>query len=217
MRPAWPPRPERRPSRWDVSTLNSYADLARRHRRGIDYDVVVRRRAHSPVAVVAPHGGGIERATSAVARALAGDEHNLYLFEGRLAERNFETLHLTSHRFDEPDCLRLLAQCEHVLTVHGCNARDDAGEPDPGVLLGGLDGALKARLAEALVAAGVPVLTGAHRFPAAHPDNICNRGQRRAGVQLELTSRLRGGPLEPAFVTAVRGVLQALTRVEEPR
>jgi phage replication-related protein YjqB (UPF0714/DUF867 family) len=216
MRQGWPPLPEAGGSgRPGSAALHGYADLARRHRRGIDYEVIVQRRAASSVAVVAPHGGGIERATSAIARALAGDDHNLYLFEGRLAERNFETLHLTSHRFDEPDCLALVAQCEHVLTVHGCNARGELAEPDPGVLLGGLDVALKARLAAALGAAGVPVLTGAHRFPARHPDNICNRGRRRVGVQLELTGRLRGGPLEPAFVAAVRAVLQPLSRMAE--
>jgi phage replication-related protein YjqB (UPF0714/DUF867 family) len=192
-----------------VTSLQSYAELARRHRRGIDYEVIVQRRAASPVAIVAPHGGGIERATSAIARALAGDDHNLYLFEGRLAERNYETLHLTSHRFDEPDCLALIARCEHVLTVHGCNARD-AAEPDPGVLLGGLDAALKRSLATALRERGVAVVDEGTRFPATHPDNICNRGRRRAGVQLELTGRLRGGPQEPALIDAVRSVLGAL-------
>ena len=56
------------------------------------------------MAVVAPHGGGIERATSAIARAIAGGDHNLYLFEGRLPSLNYERLHLTSHRYDEPQC-----------------------------------------------------------------------------------------------------------------
>lgn len=180
-----------------------YAELSRRHRRGIDYEIVIEARADSAVAIVAPHGGAIERATSDIARALAGERHNLYLFEGRLPALNHERLHLTSHRFDEPGCLALLARCERVLTVHGCNHDD----PDPGVLLGGRDTELGEQLAAALRAAGLAVLTRGHRFAGTHPDNICNRGRRRAGVQLELTGRLRGGPRQADFVAAVRGVL----------
>lgn len=189
-----------------MSSLQDFAELARRYQRGADFDIVVRARPVSPVAIVAPHGGGIERATSSIARALAGDDHNLYLFEGRLAALNYESLHLTSHRFDEPECLALIGRCDHVLTVHGCNHDD----PDPGVLLGGLDHALKDRLAAALHAAGVAVVAHGHRFPATHPDNICNRGRRSAGVQLELTGRLRGGPQEALLVGTVRAVLAGL-------
>jgi phage replication-related protein YjqB (UPF0714/DUF867 family) len=32
--------------------------------------------------VIAPHGGGIDQYTSDIARAIAGAEFNLYLFEG---------------------------------------------------------------------------------------------------------------------------------------
>lgn len=181
-----------------------YADIARRHRRGVDYEIVVHARPASRVAVVAPHGGAIERATSDIARALAGDEHNLYLFEGRLPRDNHEALHLTSHRFDEPECLALLATCDQVLTVHGCNHP----EPDPAVLLGGLDTVLMQRLADALRGAGIPALTEGHRFPGRHVDNICNRGRGGAGVQMELTNRLRGGGMERVFVAVVREVLQ---------
>lgn len=183
--------------------LTCYSDLARRFRRGVDYDIVIGRQAHSTVAVVAPHGGGIERATSDIARSIAGVDHNLYLFEGRLVAGNYDALHLTSHRFDEPECLELIGRCDHVVTVHGCNHDAD----DPAVLIGGLDRALKDRLADALTAAGLRALREGHRFPATRADNICNRGRRHAGVQLELTGRLRGGPQQAALVAAVRSVL----------
>lgn len=189
--------------------LLDYADLARRHRRGIDYQIVVQTRPASTVAVVVPHGGDIERGTSAIGRAVAGDDLNLYLFEGRLPTRNYEELHLTSHRFDEPECLALVADCDHVVTVHGFNAQPGV-EPDPGVVIGGLDEPLKQRITLALRAAGIAVLTNGLRFQARDPDNICNRGRRRMGVQLELSNLLRGGTLEPAFVSAVSAVLRRM-------
>ncbi len=188
-------------------SYGGYADLARSQVRGRDYEIVTRRRPASAVAVFAPHGGGIERGTSAIARAIAGDDFNLYLFEGLRAAGNFEALHLSSHRYDEPEALALAAGCDVVLTVHGCEA-----EPDPGVLLGGLDGGLQQRIALALAAAGVATLTDGHRYPGRHPDNLCNRGRTRRGAQLELTGRLRGGPLQATLVDAVRAVLHAADR-----
>ena len=65
-------------------------------------------------------------------------------------------------------------------------------------------------MARALHAAGVAVTTEGHRYAGRHPDNICNRGRRGAGVQLELTGRLRGGPQEAVFVDTVRAVLASL-------
>jgi phage replication-related protein YjqB (UPF0714/DUF867 family) len=202
-------RSARAPSSRDVAELRNFADLAARFRRGSDYDLVVQARPASKVAVVVPHGGGIERGSSAIGRAIAGDDLNLYLFEGMLPARNYEELHLTSHRFDEPACLALIAHCDHVVTVHGFNAQAGV-EPDPGVVIGGLDERLKDAITVALRAAGVAVQTDGLRFQARDPDNICNRGNRRMGVQLELSGRLRGGPQQGAFVAAMGAVLRRL-------
>jgi len=43
-----------------------------------------------------------------------------------------------------------------------------------------------------------------------HPRNICNRGRRGAGVQLELTSALRLQSASHAIVGAIRSVLLTL-------
>jgi hypothetical protein len=72
-----------------------FADLAARFEEGRDFAVTVLRRP-SATAVVAVHGDPIERGVSRIARAIAGEDHNLYLFEGRLPDRNFERLHLAS-------------------------------------------------------------------------------------------------------------------------
>jgi phage replication-related protein YjqB (UPF0714/DUF867 family) len=187
----------------DAKAYRSYADLARAQVRDRDYRIVVERRSAAPVAVIAPHGGGIENGTSELARAIAGSDCNLYLFEGMRASRNYKALHLTSRYFDEPECLELIADCRYVVAVHGCAGLE------PSVLIGGLDGELRAALGEAIGAAGIMVLTSGHRFPAVHPDNVCNRGARGRGVQLEVTEALRVADTR-ALVGAVRSVLLPL-------
>jgi phage replication-related protein YjqB (UPF0714/DUF867 family) len=57
-------------------------------------------RLGSDVCIIAPHGGKIEKWTSEIATALAGDDYNLYLFEGLKRAKNRD-LHITSSRFDE--------------------------------------------------------------------------------------------------------------------
>jgi phage replication-related protein YjqB (UPF0714/DUF867 family) len=181
--------------------FTGYADLARRFRRGRDFDISVRRRPGSRVAVIAPHGGRIENGTSEIARAVAGDDFHLYLFEGALTAGNFHRLHLTSHLFDEPECLELIADSPYVLAVHGC---DGVGRR---AYLGGRDTALRDRLAQALREASIDARSEGHPFPAVHARNICNRGARAKGVQLELTHELRDGPGVNEIVEPLRAEL----------
>ena len=44
----------------DARSYRGFADLAATQVRGRDYEIEVRRRPASPVAVIAPHGGRIE-------------------------------------------------------------------------------------------------------------------------------------------------------------
>lgn len=181
-----------------------HAELAARERAGIDYRIVCRPVAGARLLVLAPHAGRIERGCSGLARAIAGEEASLYLFEGLRETLNFERLHLPSSVFDEPQALAMAAGAERVLTVHGCEGRDDAR-----VLLGGLDRPRVARLAAALEAAGIPAETEGHRFPGRHPQNICNRAPAGLGLQLEFTGPLREGPKEATAVAAIRAALAA--------
>jgi phage replication-related protein YjqB (UPF0714/DUF867 family) len=187
----------------DAKAYRSYADLARAQIRGRDYRIVIERRSAAPVAVIAPHGGGIENGTSELARAIAGNDFSLYLFEGMRASKNYTALHLTSRYFDEPECLQLIAACPYVIAVHGCAGLE------PSVLMGGRDAELGAALGAAIEAAGINVVTSGHRFPAVHPDNVCNRGARGQGVQLEVTESLRVADTR-ALVEAVRSILLPL-------
>ena len=189
------------PNSPDARAFRSFADLARAQVRGRDYEISIRRRAASRVAVIAPHGGEIENGTSEIAAAIAADKHNLYLFDGIRASRNYFSLHLTSHLFDEPECLGLIAACTTVIAIHGC------GGAEPRVLLGGRDTALRDSLANALAAVRIRAETIGHRFPATQSSNICNRGASGQGVQIELTDPLRRFPAATAVVEATRAVL----------
>jgi phage replication-related protein YjqB (UPF0714/DUF867 family) len=185
-----------------ADSYRGYDDLASAHTEGVDYAVHVHYPQDSGVAVIAPHGGRIEGGTSAVARLIAGIDHGLYLFEGLRNEGdNFDRLHLTSHFFDEPRCLGLIARCDTVIAVHGY------ASPGADVLLGGLDECLKRKLAPALAAQGLSVKTDGHNYPGLDPRNICNRGRSGHGVQVELSARLRRTHDWSGLVRAVRSVL----------
>ncbi len=183
-----------------------YADLARHYVEGVDYAVRAISRGRSRVAVLAPHGGRIEGRTSEVARLIAGDEHRLYLFEGlRSGGDNFDCLHLSSHRFDEPRALDLICGCDTVVAVHGYAA------PGPDVLLGGLNKGLKRRVAHAIAGMGLSCLIDGHPFPGRDPRNICNRGRSGEGVQLELSGALRKAGDWQGLAAAVRTVLEEVS------
>lgn len=181
-----------------------FRDLAKVQVEGSDYRVHVRPNARSSVAVIAPHGGSIEQYTSDIASAVADADFNLYLFEGIRPAGNYAALHLTSHKFDEPRCLELLSNCDHVIAIHGCRGEKQQA------LVGGLDEPLKFSLAQAIAGLGIDTRLQGHQFPAVEPKNICNRGRRGVGVQIEMTMALRSqGPCD-AISAAIRSVLLAL-------
>ena len=196
--PIRPQRAESAPSAMDTYTC--YAELARAERDGIDYEKVVQPVTGAQVAVIAPHGGGIEPGTDTIAAAVAGLDFSYYCFRGCKPNKN-RRLHITSHRFDEPNCVALLASHTWVIAIHGCN---DEGEQ---VFLGGLDTELITDIVTALAAANIRTATDGHAYPGTQPDNICNRGAAAKGAQIELTRAFRDGRQTNAFVQAVRSVL----------
>lgn len=192
----------------------SFAELCASEREDHDWRRVIAERA-SPALVLAPHGGSIEAGTSEIAREVAGRDASLYCFEGIRRHGN-RGLHIASSRFDDPFCLALLARARQVVAIHGCN-----GEI-PFVAPGGLDLALRGRLAAALEAAGFPVVPPAAHHAGTNPRNVCNRGAAGRGAQLELSRGLRRTlfvglghwdrrwttPALPAFAAAVRAALR---------
>jgi phage replication-related protein YjqB (UPF0714/DUF867 family) len=140
---------------------------------------------HSPIAIIAPHAGGIEVGTSQISLEIAGTDFSSYLFEGKKARDN-RTLHITSTNFDEPLCLGLLQRSAFALTVHGERSNDDI------VYLGGLHEEARDSLRAALEEQGFTAKE--HENPSLQgtsQKNICNKGTLGAGVQLELAKGLR--------------------------
>lgn len=191
----------------------SFTELARREREGRDYVRTILDR-ESAIAIVAPHGGGLEAGTSEIATAIAGRDLSLYSFEGIKLKGN-ESLHVTSIHFDDPACLELLARARSAVTIHGFSGTD------MGIRVGGLDGELRAAMIPALIDAGFIPLADDTVFTGMDPRNICNRTATGKGLQMELSRGLRSAmflglqraersettPLFRRLVLAVRGVL----------
>jgi phage replication-related protein YjqB (UPF0714/DUF867 family) len=137
------------------------------------------------IAIIAPHGGGIEPGTSEIADAIAARELSFYAFEGIRSRRNGE-LHITSTRFDEPRCVTLLAASARAITIHGENSSD------PVVYLGGRDREMLIRLRSALRRQGFCVKSHQScNLRGRDPANICNRTSAGTGIQIELSKGLR--------------------------
>ena len=167
-----------------MRAYRDFAQLREHEREGRDY-VILHRRGKSGILVMAPHGGGIEPGTGDIASAVAGREHAFYGFKGIKPTGN-RILHITSNRFEEPLALRMLRTAQRVVTIHGC--REEA----PLVWIGGRDTVGGEGIIARLEEAGIPACRCARTgLRGLRPDNLCNRGHSRAGIQLELSMGLR--------------------------
>ena len=170
---------------------SSYLELQQVEREGKDYRIHVRE-GLTDIAVMAPHGGGIEPGTHEIADAVAGSEHYFYCFEGIKKSRNFK-LHLTSTHFDEDRGVRIADSVQVVVAIHGSRDNEEV------VYLGGLQTSLKQQIRARLTEAGFVVKESPRTaLQGRNPANICNRGASGAGVQLEISRGLR----EKLFVPA---------------
>ncbi|MEH6507392.1 MAG: poly-gamma-glutamate hydrolase family protein [Sulfitobacter litoralis] len=160
-----------------------FATLAAAHEAGKDYQITVKDRG-TPVVILAPHGGTIEPETAQIAQAVAADDLSFYLFEA-LHPGAHGDFHITSHRFDEPNALTLVARSVTSVAVHGRN-----NDGTDAVWLGGRAEGLRDAIGDALRDAGFAAELNT-ALPGVHPTNICNRTLSGAGVQLELSRSLR--------------------------
>ena len=181
---------------------NNFQELSSAERMGVDFQIRIHRRL-AAVAIIAPHGGKIEIGTCEIAAAIAADAYSFYCFEG-IKPRHNGDLHITSARFDEPKCLALISVCDLVVALHGCRGNDQS------IYLGGRDEDLRDAIHDNLEGAGFT--TGLHANPdlqGVSSANVCNRGRRRQGVQLEISEGLRSVLLQ-ASQTEGAGTLFSL-------
>ncbi|KGF26303.1 MULTISPECIES: poly-gamma-glutamate hydrolase family protein [Staphylococcus] len=149
-----------------------------------DWEIMTEDR-DSDVTILAIHGGGIEPATSEIARVIANEgQFNYFVFNGIRTKGNNE-LHVTSINYDNDIAMNLVKSSERAVTIHGCLGEEDVA------YIGGKDNQLKERIANELNQIGVEVKEAPNHMSGVQDDNIVNCTKNEVGVQIELTSSLR--------------------------
>src|SRR5258708_35747210 len=130
-----------------MSKYASFGELAEHEALGRDFRVRRVERPGSRAVILAHHGGKSEEGTSEIGALIAGADHSLFCFEGLKSYGRNRDLHITSHRFDHPDCLDLASRRDIVVSVHGCMGHSR-------IFVGGLAVDLSGRLSNGLTAEG---------------------------------------------------------------
>jgi len=163
----------------------NFKDLAHHEKEDSDFGVELKDR-HSAYVVIAIHGGNIEPATTEIARALAGDDFSFYSFTGKKnSEQESADLHITSSHFDEPRALELVQRSSKVISIHGKSGSEKF------IMIGGLDGELIQRIKKALESNNFELDIAPDNVNGDSPENICNKGTSKKGLQLEISRGLR--------------------------
>ncbi|MFD0770011.1 poly-gamma-glutamate hydrolase family protein, partial [Bacillus sp. CGMCC 1.60114] len=142
----------------------------------------------SDTIILAIHGGKIESGTDQIAKKVALGDYSYYIFNA-IKDDDFKNdgrndLHLTSTHYDDPIALKMVAQKNKVVSIHGAEGTEKL------VYMGGLDVKLKDKIEGKLSSAGFS--TGIRDdLKGTNPMNIVNRGKTLKGAQLEITGALR--------------------------
>ncbi|MCG6881877.1 MAG: poly-gamma-glutamate hydrolase family protein [Deltaproteobacteria bacterium] len=167
-----------------MDRYRSFAELEKYEKANEDYRIVVRRRP-SHIAIMAPHGGGIEFGTAAIAASIARPNHTFWAFKG-IKQTGNRVLHITSTRFDEPSALMVAANAQTVVTIHGCS------ETAVAIYVGGRHRELGLRIHQSLCRAGFNTQIGGRpALLGENPSNLCNQCSGGKGIQLEISAALR--------------------------
>ncbi len=190
-----------------IDTYATFEDLAMHTVEGQDYRIVTKK-TNSPFLSIAIHGGSIEPLTSEIASSIAGDEHNLYLFEGLRTQRN-EELHIGSEYFDEPRMKDMERDAEVIISIHGYHSV--GGEF---VMVGGLCTELVEKIITHLQEVDIEIRQMDALLHTESSQNICNKGMSGGGVDIEISEKLRVALQEDAglyrlFTNAIRHAIEA--------
>jgi len=166
------------------SPYKNFEELAQQEVEGKDYQIKFHLRDER-VLIMAPHGGKIEPTTSMIAEAIAGENYSFYSFEGLKDEGN-GVLHIESHLFDEPQALQAVKRADVVITVHG-----QLNHQEGFIMVGGLHVDLRSEIRHRLEVAGFQTRTPPEGLQGIDPENICNRGRLKGGIQLEVSRKER--------------------------
>ena len=183
-------------------------------------------RPGAQVAIVAPHGGFIERATDTQARRVATDERlqaNVWVCRGRAGDA-FRRWHITSDDLSEqsfPGLEALLAtRHDYAVSFHGFDAHDGLD-----VIVGGrVDHTIKERVQQQLEpglssllrrpAAVLLATSTSDPFPGLARDNVVNRLTQAGGLQIEQAAVVRSTHTAPALIADI--VIDVLAEQRRP-
>jgi phage replication-related protein YjqB (UPF0714/DUF867 family) len=167
-----------------MDKYETYAELKQSEIEDKDYTILYRDLS-SIIAIMAPHGGGIEPGTIDIADELAGCEYTFYGFKGLKKDGN-STLHINSNAFDEPIGIKAADKAEIVVSIHGAKDKSEM------VHIGGANSELKRLITHTLKSAGFDAeICERPGLRGIKPDNICNRCKTKKGVQIEISRGLR--------------------------
>ena len=189
-----------------MTSYTSFRELADHEVEDQDYRIRIELRDPS-VLIMAPHGGKIEPTTGEIAEAIAGTAYSFYSFQGLKTDGN-GVLHIESHLFDEPRALEAVEKADVTITVHG-----QIDQKEEFVMIGGLNESLRLEITRQLEASGFQTRAPTGGLMGADPQNICNRGKLKQGVQLEVSRKARDLLRNDrdrlrAFAEAVRRAIQ---------
>ena len=167
-----------------MDKYTTFTELKRSEIEDKDYTILFRDLS-SKIAIIAPHGGGIEPGTIDIADAIAGCDYTFYGFKG-LKKAGNSVLHINSNNFDEPIALKAVQNIDIVISIHGSKDKTEM------VCVGGADSELKRIIINTLKDAGFDAeICMKPGLKGVNPGNICNRCRTKKGVQLELSRGLR--------------------------
>ncbi len=207
-----------------------------------DYKVVDKEDGED-VIVLAIHAGAIELNTGQIARAISRtNKWDYYTFVGRIKNQackdlvpgsgtpNFDVLHITSEKFNDPVAIRAVRSHKKAISIHG-HKQDHA----PGsICVGGLNKAQRNEFITyvnsnqssfglyRLNSIDAPKQTSGDCsesfLKGISPHNIVNRNSSEMGLQLELNSQMRkdlvksGADYDQLQQIIYGGVVQAMSK-----
>jgi len=167
-----------------IDKYRNFTELKQNEKENQDYTILYRK-VDSKIAILAPHGGGIEPGTVDIADSLAGCDYTFYAFKG-LKKTGNEILHINSNKFDEALGSSTSESAFIAIAIHGCKDKREI------IYIGGRNQELKEKIMYSLRKAGFEaVITDVPGLRGIKPENICNRCRSGKGVQLEISRGLR--------------------------
>lgn len=168
-----------------IDTYQNYEELSAHERKGIDYQILHKRKGDQ-LFVLSPHAGGIESGVSELIHELASD-YSMYLFEGLKVKGN-QALHITSAHFDEPICLSQVQTHHYTFALHGYRETEVSQ-----TLVGGTDRERAEETVKRLTLNGFQalLLSESDRFSGTNPHNINNQCLTGQSVQIEISQAQR--------------------------